>query len=303
MSPERIQGLPHSFDSDLWSLGLTIMECALGIFPYAHDERKDDEPDERKQQTSPFKNNIPRATRSRKSNHLKMDTEQHDRALSISVANATNTRSNDSTCSSNTSTPSNASFPSPSHATLNSSVLYSPSSSLAPPLSPATASSTSPSPNTSPTRLRSNSLSVQPNADFYNSTQTVAPSPSQLLRAHASSVMTGVSAGSAHSSGSKSKKKSRFGFWDIMEKIVQSTPPTLATYHNKTIGGQQLQFTEEFQDFIAQLLHMNPKDRPTARKMLVSQTQIRHISFIIASFMHQSLLIDSFFLSFLYCYV
>eukprot|EP00697_Spironema_sp_BW2_P009320 gnl/Spiro4/24170_TR11990_c0_g1_i1.p1 gnl/Spiro4/24170_TR11990_c0_g1~~gnl/Spiro4/24170_TR11990_c0_g1_i1.p1 ORF type:complete len:442 (-),score=33.83 gnl/Spiro4/24170_TR11990_c0_g1_i1:48-1343(-) len=34
MSPERIKGTAHSFDSDIWSLGLTLLECALGRFPY-----------------------------------------------------------------------------------------------------------------------------------------------------------------------------------------------------------------------------------------------------------------------------
>lgn len=34
MSPERIKGDSYSFDSDLWSLGLTLVECALGRFPY-----------------------------------------------------------------------------------------------------------------------------------------------------------------------------------------------------------------------------------------------------------------------------
>ncbi|KAG2498421.1 hypothetical protein HYH03_003679 [Edaphochlamys debaryana] len=34
MSPERIKGDSYSFDSDLWSLGLTLLECALGRFPY-----------------------------------------------------------------------------------------------------------------------------------------------------------------------------------------------------------------------------------------------------------------------------
>ena len=34
MSPERIQGLAHGYDSDVWSLGLTIMECLQGRFPY-----------------------------------------------------------------------------------------------------------------------------------------------------------------------------------------------------------------------------------------------------------------------------
>ncbi|KAL6752613.1 kinase-like domain-containing protein [Haematococcus lacustris] len=34
MSPERIKGDQYSFDSDMWSLGLTLVECALGRFPY-----------------------------------------------------------------------------------------------------------------------------------------------------------------------------------------------------------------------------------------------------------------------------
>uniref|UniRef100_A0A7I4CTT7 mitogen-activated protein kinase kinase n=1 Tax=Physcomitrium patens TaxID=3218 RepID=A0A7I4CTT7_PHYPA len=34
MSPERLQGRSYAYDSDLWSLGLTLLECALGTFPY-----------------------------------------------------------------------------------------------------------------------------------------------------------------------------------------------------------------------------------------------------------------------------
>eukprot|EP00736_Rhodelphis_marinus_P003411 Rmarinus@m.19866 len=34
MSPERITGCPYSFDSDIWSLGLSIVELATGRFPY-----------------------------------------------------------------------------------------------------------------------------------------------------------------------------------------------------------------------------------------------------------------------------
>ena len=35
MSPERIHGGEYSYASDIWSLGLTIVEAALGHFPYA----------------------------------------------------------------------------------------------------------------------------------------------------------------------------------------------------------------------------------------------------------------------------
>eukprot|EP00250_Pteridium_aquilinum_P024855 c29704_g1_i1 orf=387-1445(-) len=34
MSPERVSGHTHSYDSDVWSLGLVMLECALGYFPY-----------------------------------------------------------------------------------------------------------------------------------------------------------------------------------------------------------------------------------------------------------------------------
>jgi serine/threonine protein kinase len=34
MSPERIKGQAHSFDSDIWAIGLTIVTCGLGKFPF-----------------------------------------------------------------------------------------------------------------------------------------------------------------------------------------------------------------------------------------------------------------------------
>jgi serine/threonine protein kinase len=34
MSPERIRGSSYSYDSDIWSLGLALLECALGHYPY-----------------------------------------------------------------------------------------------------------------------------------------------------------------------------------------------------------------------------------------------------------------------------
>eukprot|EP00808_Paulinella_micropora_P026784 g6797.t1 len=42
MSPERIQGKSHSFDSDIWSLGLTLAECVLGYFPYLKNQEPKD---------------------------------------------------------------------------------------------------------------------------------------------------------------------------------------------------------------------------------------------------------------------
>jgi mitogen-activated protein kinase kinase 1 len=35
MSPERICAEPHKIDSDVWSFGLVVLECAIGRYPYA----------------------------------------------------------------------------------------------------------------------------------------------------------------------------------------------------------------------------------------------------------------------------
>eukprot|EP00898_Chlorokybus_atmophyticus_P008584 jgi/Chlat1/8727/Chrsp9S00720 len=34
MSPERINNAPYSYPADIWSLGLTLLECATGVYPY-----------------------------------------------------------------------------------------------------------------------------------------------------------------------------------------------------------------------------------------------------------------------------
>lgn len=34
MSPERIDGQPYSFPADIWALGLTLLECCTGAYPY-----------------------------------------------------------------------------------------------------------------------------------------------------------------------------------------------------------------------------------------------------------------------------
>lgn len=38
MSPERAQGHVYKYDSDMWSLGLTLIECLCGRFPYLESE-------------------------------------------------------------------------------------------------------------------------------------------------------------------------------------------------------------------------------------------------------------------------
>ncbi|GJJ15598.1 hypothetical protein Clacol_009876 [Clathrus columnatus] len=44
MSPERIQGAPYTVKSDVWSLGISLIELALGRFPFA-DSSSDEESD------------------------------------------------------------------------------------------------------------------------------------------------------------------------------------------------------------------------------------------------------------------
>ncbi|KAM0756374.1 Pkinase-domain-containing protein [Meredithblackwellia eburnea MCA 4105] len=46
MSPERISGDPYSVKSDVWSLGIMLVELALGRFPFSSDEGASDEEDE-----------------------------------------------------------------------------------------------------------------------------------------------------------------------------------------------------------------------------------------------------------------
>jgi len=43
MAPERIQGSPYTVKSDVWSVGLTLMELAIGKFPFAGSGDDDEE--------------------------------------------------------------------------------------------------------------------------------------------------------------------------------------------------------------------------------------------------------------------
>lgn len=44
MAPERIQGSPYTVKSDVWSVGLTLMELAIGKFPFGGSGDDGDEP-------------------------------------------------------------------------------------------------------------------------------------------------------------------------------------------------------------------------------------------------------------------
>ncbi|SGY33367.1 BQ5605_C002g01487 [Microbotryum silenes-dioicae] len=47
MSPERISGDPYTVKSDVWSLGITLVELAIGRFPFSSDDgRSDDDSDD-----------------------------------------------------------------------------------------------------------------------------------------------------------------------------------------------------------------------------------------------------------------
>lgn len=41
--PERISGDPYTVKSDVWSLGITLIELALGRFPFSSDDSPDDD--------------------------------------------------------------------------------------------------------------------------------------------------------------------------------------------------------------------------------------------------------------------
>ena len=38
MSPERIRNESYSYPADIWSLGLSLLECGTGHFPYSASE-------------------------------------------------------------------------------------------------------------------------------------------------------------------------------------------------------------------------------------------------------------------------
>lgn len=46
MAPERIQGSPYTVKSDVWSVGLTLMELAIGKFPFHSGSNEGDDPDD-----------------------------------------------------------------------------------------------------------------------------------------------------------------------------------------------------------------------------------------------------------------
>lgn len=41
LQPERISGGKHGYSSDIWSLGLVLLECATGYFPYSPPDQNE----------------------------------------------------------------------------------------------------------------------------------------------------------------------------------------------------------------------------------------------------------------------
>ncbi|KAF3790050.1 Mitogen-activated protein kinase kinase 1 [Nymphaea thermarum] len=41
MAPERINGKSYDYKSDIWSLGMVILECAIGSFPYSRPDQEE----------------------------------------------------------------------------------------------------------------------------------------------------------------------------------------------------------------------------------------------------------------------
>ncbi|KAK7245483.1 hypothetical protein RIF29_40329 [Crotalaria pallida] len=44
MSPERINGRTYDYSCDIWSLGMVVLECAIGRFPYIQSEDQQGQP-------------------------------------------------------------------------------------------------------------------------------------------------------------------------------------------------------------------------------------------------------------------
>ncbi|MBW0475421.1 hypothetical protein O181_015136 [Austropuccinia psidii MF-1] len=55
MSPERIQGAQYTVKSDVWSLGITLIELALGRFPFSEDADDTDSSENDQETLSPTK--------------------------------------------------------------------------------------------------------------------------------------------------------------------------------------------------------------------------------------------------------
>ena len=44
MSPERLKDMAHKMNSDCWSIGMIVLECALGFYPFSDPPPREGEP-------------------------------------------------------------------------------------------------------------------------------------------------------------------------------------------------------------------------------------------------------------------
>lgn len=67
IQPERIQGAPYTIKSDLWSLGISLIELALGRFPFSDPpDTSDDEEEVDPDPTLPISSQRPNIERGTK---------------------------------------------------------------------------------------------------------------------------------------------------------------------------------------------------------------------------------------------
>lgn len=290
MSPERIQGHPHSFDSDLWSLGLLLVEMATGEFPYAQPQEDGDAAEE---------------VSSSDEESIASDSDTHDDEHKESRrrrAARSTTRDGlatiDSPSSSAASTPSHAAFSLASPTTAGSGStaeftlavpaskendLYNATQTHAPGLampSPPRRPITSPSSgvhHAAAIKRPTSSLSVHssPQRSLPSTSPRMVPfsRPTSALGDVPSSSVASGNAGGGNS-GTRRKSRSRFGFWDIMQRIVQSPAPTLTSRISRRTGREK--YSPDFRSFVAACLKKETKERPTALQLLSHPFITRH---------------------------
>ena len=89
MQPERIQGAQYTVKSDVWSLGVSLIELALGRFPFSEDQASDDSDLEDLQGTLSPGKPMP-VTRQKKS---KEDKERKRKSIGVSLQGGARTMS------------------------------------------------------------------------------------------------------------------------------------------------------------------------------------------------------------------
>ena len=290
MSPERIQGHPHSFDSDLWSLGLTLVEMSLGYFPYAKpsgddddelssEDDADDDADERGRTTSECdlddddSKDGPSSTRSRRpisSVHtsLSLDSPSSTNSTASTPSHAsTATTTTTTTTSSNGASEFSLVVPSGgAKFSKNDTDLYNATQTHLPsPLVPPLASSPTPK------ELRRPSSAVGHHLPSHSNTHSPPAHPTSRPNSSADVPVR------TEKRTSSAATKSRFGFWDVMQRIVQSPAPLLPNRLSRKTGRPK--YSEEFRAFIELCLKKDPKERPTTEHLLRHRfiTQHEHV--------------------------